>query len=51
MAYNSYSEGRQDNLNDIKTGINTYEWYDRNLLENAREEFIISNFTAKKTMP
>ena len=51
MAYSSYSEGRADNINDVATGINTYEWYDRALLETAREKFIISNFTAKKTMP
>ena len=51
MAYNTYTQGRQDNLNDPRTGINTYEWYDRNLLENARERFIVSNFTAKKSMP
>jgi N4-gp56 family major capsid protein len=51
MSYNSYTAGRQDNSNDISTGINTKEWYNRNLLENAREKFIVSNFTAKKSQP
>ncbi len=51
MAYNSYAQGRADNTADQATGINTKEFYDRNLLDNAREKFIISNFTAKKTTP
>lgn len=51
MAYNSYADARTENTNDTATGINTSEWYDRNLLENARENFIISNFTAKKSTP
>ena len=50
-GYNSYTAGRADNTADNKTGINTKEWYDRNLLENGRENFIISNFTAKKSLP
>lgn len=50
-GYNSYSQGRANNIADKKTGLNTYEWYDRNLLENARERFIVSNFTAKKSLP
>jgi N4-gp56 family major capsid protein len=49
--YNSYSEGRAANITDPSTGINTGEWYDRQLLETAWEKFIISNFTAKKTAP
>ena len=52
MGYNSWTEGKQENIDSNGVnGLNTHEWYDRNLLENAREEFIISNFTAKKTMP
>ncbi len=51
MAYNQYGTGRSENIADSGTGINTSEYYDRNLLENAREKFIISNFTAKKSMP
>ncbi len=51
MAYNSYSTARTENIADAATGINTSEWYDRNLLENGRENFIISNFTAKKSLP
>ncbi len=51
MAYNSYATGRSENVSDGGTGINTSEYYDRNLLENAREKFIISNFTAKKSFP
>ncbi len=50
-AYTTYSGGRANNIADNKTGINTGEWYDRNLLENAREKFIVSNFTAKKSLP
>jgi N4-gp56 family major capsid protein len=51
MAVYSYGAQRTINENDPTKGINTYEFYDRNLLENAREEFIISNFTSKKSMP
>jgi len=51
MAYNTYTGGRNENIADPATGINSYEWYDRALLETAREQFVISNFTAKKTMP
>jgi len=51
MGYNSYTDGRNNNISDDKTGINTKEFYDRNLLMNARENFIISNFTAKKSAP
>ena len=50
-GFNSYNAGRANNTADKKTGINTSEFYDRNLLENAREKFLISNFTAKKTQP
>jgi len=50
-GYNSYTQGRANNTADNKTGINKKEWYDRNLLENARENFIVSNFTAKKSTP
>jgi len=50
-GFNTYNGGRANNVADNKTGINTKEWYDRNLLENARENFIVSNFTAKKSMP
>jgi N4-gp56 family major capsid protein len=49
--YNSFEGGRNENIADNTTGINTKEWYDRNLLENAREKFIISNFTAKRSQP
>jgi len=48
---NTYAQGRANNIADNKTGINTAEYYERNLLENAREKFIVSNFTAKKTTP
>jgi hypothetical protein len=51
MAVYSYNSQRAINENDPTKGINTYEFYDRQLLENAREEFIISNFTSKKSMP
>jgi len=51
MATYSYSGQRTINENDPTKGINTYEFYDRNLLENAREEFIVSNFTSKKSLP
>lgn len=51
MAFNSYAQGRTENTSDNGKGINTSEFYDRNLLENAREKFIISGFTAKKTQP
>ena len=51
MSYNSYKQGRDENDADNKTGINTAEWYDRNLLETARGKFVISNFTSKKTLP
>ncbi len=51
MAYNTYAAGRAANVADQATGINTKEFYDRNLLDNAREKFIISNFTAKKSTP
>jgi len=51
MSYNKYSDGRAENVADSGTGINTSEFYDRNLLETAREKFIVSNFTSKKTMP
>ncbi len=51
MGYNQYDQGRTENTNDEATGINTKEWYDRNLLKNARENFIVSNFTAKKSTP
>ncbi len=51
MAYNSYSAGRTENGVSDATGINTAEYYDRNLLENARENFLVSNFTSKKSMP
>jgi len=50
-GYNSYTTGRSNNTTDAKTGLNTKEWYDRNLLENAREKFIVSRFTAKKSTP
>ena len=50
-GFNSYAQGRGNNVADNKTGINTKEFYDRNLLENAREKFLISDFTAKKTTP
>ncbi len=48
-GYNTYNQARANNVADNATGINTKEFYDRNLLENAREKFIISNFTAKKS--
>ncbi len=51
MAYNSYNAARTENIADAATGINTSEFYDRNLLENGREKFIVSNFTAKKSLP
>ncbi len=51
MAYTDYTTGRSENVSSSATGINTSEWYDRNLLETAREKFIISNFTAKKSQP
>ncbi len=49
--YNSYNAARSENIADPATGINTSEYFDRNLLENAREKFIVSNFTAKKSLP
>jgi len=51
MAYNQYDTARTENIADPATGINTKEWYDKNLLDNAREEFIISAFTSKKAQP
>ncbi len=51
MAYNKYSTARTENIADPATGINTSEFYDRNLLETAREKFIVSNFTSKKSIP
>jgi len=51
MATYSYESQRAINENDKTKGINKYEWYDRNLLENARENFIVSNFTSKKSLP
>jgi len=51
MAYNKYETGRAENVANQATGINTSEFYDRNLLETAREKFIVSNFTSKKTIP
>ena len=50
MQY-TYEGQRTINDNDPSKGINRSEWYDRNLLENAREQFIVSNFTAKKSLP
>ncbi len=41
MAYNSYGAGRTENIADSGTGINTSEYYNRNLLENAREKLKI----------
>ncbi len=50
-GFNTYAAGRANNVADNKTGINTKEFYDRNLLDNAREKFLLSNFTAKKSTP
>ncbi len=51
MAYNTYAAGRAENVSNNATGINTKEHYSRDLLENAREKFLISNFTSKKSTP
>ncbi len=49
--FNTWQEGLQDHTNDPSTGLPSREWYSRNLLENAREKFIVSNFASQKTMP
>ncbi len=51
MAYSSYTGGRAENIADPSAGLNTYEYYNRLLLERAVEKFIVNNFVAKKTQP